>query len=179
MSDDWITVKNKKHSKKSTQNIDENFTGYRKNINNSFQDHKVIILNKSKPRKELPIKESVQEPPKLSKNFIENAKRKGLVESVKKVDSYNSSSVPNINPRKIENLIDDPEQDFHQRHITSKTSLRIQKARTSLGMTQKDLALKINEKVNIVNDYETGKAIPDITVTQKLEKALGIKIIIK
>lgn len=43
-------------------------------------------------------------------------------------------------------------------------------------MTQKDLATKVNEKPSVINDYESGKAVPSQTVLAKLERALGVKL---
>ena len=37
----------------------------------------------------------------------------------------------------------------------------IQKGRQEKGFTQKELATKINEKPQVVNEYEAGKAIPN------------------
>ena len=37
----------------------------------------------------------------------------------------------------------------------------IQKGRQQKGLTQKELATKINEKPQVVNEYEAGKAIPN------------------
>jgi len=52
----------------------------------------------------------------------------------------------------------------------------IQKGRQQKEMTQKDLATKINEKPQIVVEYEQGKAIPNQAVLAKMERALGIKL---
>ena len=35
---------------------------------------------------------------------------------------------------------------------------------------------KINEKPQVVNDYESGKAIPNQQVISKLERAVGVKL---
>jgi transcriptional regulator with XRE-family HTH domain len=43
-------------------------------------------------------------------------------------------------------------------------------------LSQKDLAGKINEKPSVVQDYESGKAIPSNQVLAKLERSLGIKL---
>jgi putative transcription factor len=43
-------------------------------------------------------------------------------------------------------------------------------------MTQKDLATKVNEKPSVINDYESGKAVPNQQVLAKLERALGVKL---
>jgi putative transcription factor len=53
---------------------------------------------------------------------------------------------------------------------------RIRNARSSKGITQKDLAMKINERQTIVSKIETGQMRPDDKVIRKLEKELGIKL---
>ncbi|XP_044732701.1 endothelial differentiation-related factor 1 homolog [Chrysoperla carnea] len=52
----------------------------------------------------------------------------------------------------------------------------IQQGRQAKGMSQKDLATKINEKPQVVNDYEAGRGIPNNLVIGKIEKVLGIKL---
>ena len=52
----------------------------------------------------------------------------------------------------------------------------IQKGRTEKGLTQKDLAAKINEKPNLIVEYELGRVVPNIHVMSKLERALGMKL---
>jgi ribosome-binding protein aMBF1 (putative translation factor) len=43
-------------------------------------------------------------------------------------------------------------------------------------LTQKDLGTLINEKPQIVAEYESGKAIPNPSIITKLERALGVKL---
>ena len=43
-------------------------------------------------------------------------------------------------------------------------------------MTQKALATAINEKPQVVGEYESGKAIPNPQIISKLERALGAKL---
>lgn len=61
-----------------------------------------------------------------------------------------------------------------------KTSLelrkQIQTARLARKMSQKDLATAINEKPQVIQAYEAGKATPDHKVLQKLRRALGVKL---
>ncbi|KAF0456447.1 ylMBF1 [Gigaspora margarita] len=52
----------------------------------------------------------------------------------------------------------------------------IQQARQAKGLTQKDLGQKINEKANIINDYEMSRTIPNQQVLSKLERVLGVKL---
>jgi len=52
----------------------------------------------------------------------------------------------------------------------------IMKGRTEKGMTQKELATKINEKPQVINDYEAGRAIPNNQILSKVERIIGIKL---
>lgn len=52
----------------------------------------------------------------------------------------------------------------------------IQQGRQGKGMSQKDLATKVNEKAQVINDYEAGRGIPNQMVIGKIERALGIKL---
>ena len=44
------------------------------------------------------------------------------------------------------------------------------------GLSQKDCAQKINEKPSVLQDYESGKAIPNTQILSKLERVLGVKL---
>ncbi|KAH9060043.1 MBF1-domain-containing protein [Lactarius vividus] len=52
----------------------------------------------------------------------------------------------------------------------------IQTARMELKLSQKDVAQKINEKPSVLQDYESGKAIPNPQILSKLERVLGVKL---
>ena len=52
----------------------------------------------------------------------------------------------------------------------------MQTARLELKLSQKDVAQKINEKPSVLQDYESGKAIPNPQILAKLERALGVKL---
>lgn len=49
-------------------------------------------------------------------------------------------------------------------------------ARLELKLTQKDVAQKINEKPSVIQDYESGRAIPNPQILGKLERILGVKL---
>ena len=53
----------------------------------------------------------------------------------------------------------------------------IKKRRESLGLTQKDFANKISEKESVIHKIESGIWQPDLALTKKLEKVLGVKLI--
>lgn len=52
----------------------------------------------------------------------------------------------------------------------------IQQARQAKGMSQKDLATKINEKPQVITDYEAGRGIPNNVIIGKIERAIGVKL---
>ncbi|PHU14190.1 Multiprotein-bridging factor 1c [Capsicum chinense] len=52
----------------------------------------------------------------------------------------------------------------------------IQKARIKKKMSQADLAKQINERTQVVAEYENGKAVPNQLVLGKMEKVLGVKL---
>lgn len=52
----------------------------------------------------------------------------------------------------------------------------IQQGRQSKGLTQKDLATKINEKPQVITDYEAGRGIPNNVILGKIERAIGLKL---
>ena len=51
---------------------------------------------------------------------------------------------------------------------------RIRNARSRMGLTQKELAAKLNEKLTILSKVESGGMRPDEKLIRKLQKELGI-----
>ena len=52
----------------------------------------------------------------------------------------------------------------------------IQQGRQAKGLSQKDLATKINEKPQVITDYEAGRGIPNNVIIGKIEKVIGLKL---
>ena len=52
----------------------------------------------------------------------------------------------------------------------------LMQARMAKKMSQKDLGTKINEKPQVIQQYEQGKAVPNPAIISKLERALGAKL---
>lgn len=52
----------------------------------------------------------------------------------------------------------------------------IGQARQDKGWTQKDLGTRINEKPQVVAEFESGKALPNPQILAKMERALGVKL---
>lgn len=53
----------------------------------------------------------------------------------------------------------------------------IKKKREAVGLTQKDFALRLNEKESTIHKIETGTLEPVLSLAKKLEKILGVKLI--
>ena len=60
--------------------------------------------------------------------------------------------------------------------VDKSLSKAIMQARMAKKLSQKELATAINEKPQVVGDYETGKAIPNPQIISKLERKLGVKL---
>lgn len=52
----------------------------------------------------------------------------------------------------------------------------IVQGRQAKGITQKDLAFQIQEKIQVVQEYESGRAVPNQKVLTKFERALGVQL---
>lgn len=55
-------------------------------------------------------------------------------------------------------------------------SRAIQSARLARGLKQKQLATLISEREQVVNEYESGAAVPSQQVLAKLERVLKVKL---
>eukprot|EP00179_Madagascaria_erythrocladioides_P001429 CAMPEP_0198312254 /NCGR_PEP_ID=MMETSP1450-20131203/3691_1 /TAXON_ID=753684 ORGANISM="Madagascaria erythrocladiodes, Strain CCMP3234" /NCGR_SAMPLE_ID=MMETSP1450 /ASSEMBLY_ACC=CAM_ASM_001115 /LENGTH=134 /DNA_ID=CAMNT_0044015193 /DNA_START=44 /DNA_END=448 /DNA_ORIENTATION=+ len=72
--------------------------------------------------------------------------------------------------------LDAETEELTHKKVSQNVAKNIQKARMAKGMTQAQLAQAINEKPQIVNQYESGKAIPNNQIITKIERALGAKV---
>uniref|UniRef100_A0A8D0H2Y7 Endothelial differentiation related factor 1 n=1 Tax=Sphenodon punctatus TaxID=8508 RepID=A0A8D0H2Y7_SPHPU len=69
--------------------------------------------------------------------------------------------------------LDRETEELHHDRVPLEVGKVIQQGRQSKGLTQKDLATKINEKPQVIADYESGKAIPNNQVMGKIERAIA------
>lgn len=82
-----------------------------------------------------------------------------------------NSNKKHVNARKLE------EEDIQPiEKVSHDVSVQILQARNAKGMSQKDLATKLNVKPVVIQEYESGKAIPDGALLAKISTALGTKI---
>ncbi|XP_071821009.1 endothelial differentiation-related factor 1-like [Apostichopus japonicus] len=102
------------------------------------------------------------------------ARRKG--EELDTSMKFNAGSNKQHSTSKDTAKLDRETEELHHNRITIDVGKLIQQGRQDKGMTQKDLATKINEKPQVINDYEGGRAIPNNQIMTKIEKAIGMKL---
>ena len=78
--------------------------------------------------------------------------------------------------RTKEQKLEDEELGTHKKVPLSMAKM-IQQGRIAKGFkTQKDLAIAVGVNVSIIGSYESGRAIPDPGVLQKLRRVLGVRL---
>jgi putative transcription factor len=84
--------------------------------------------------------------------------------------SSSSGGSSSSSARRRKDMFDDMDtlaQDYHD---------RIRSARESTGMSQEDLAKKLNEKASLIRKLERGEVLPSDEVQSKLERELSISL---
>jgi putative transcription factor len=100
------------------------------------------------------------------------AKIEGSITSERRfgtAENKSAHSAVGSNLKKLE----DSTEDFKHAVIDKSLSKAITATRLAKKMTQADLARLINERPQIIQEYEAGKAIPNGAILSKLDKALG------
>jgi putative transcription factor len=93
-----------------------------------------------------------------------------------KAEPANQRPTPKHYERTKEQKLEDEELGTHKKVPLSMAKM-IQQGRIAKGFkTQKDLAIALGVNVSIIGSYESGRAIPDPSVLQKLRRVLGVKL---
>ena len=98
--------------------------------------------------------------------------RSSAHKTTRKKTQTNSNSTNDNNMRKL----DEETENFHIATVSQDLKIAISKARTAKKMTQKELASAINQKPDVIQSYENGKAIPNNAIIMKMQKVLGVKL---
>jgi len=117
---------------------------------------------------------AIRKPTPKTASGIAAAKRAGLMATEKKYGAGGNSSAHSsttMSARKLEET-----DELRHSKVDKSLSKAIMQARTAKKMTQKELATAINEKPQIVAEYENGKAIPNGAIIVKIERKLGCKL---
>ncbi|KAM1727184.1 hypothetical protein ACFX12_017862 [Malus domestica] len=127
------------------------------------QDWEPVVLQK-KP------KSSALRDPKA----VNQAIRSGApVQTIKKFDAgSNKKTAPVVSVKKLEEAAEPAALD----RVSTEVRLAIQKARLEKKRSQAELAKRINERPQVVQEYENGKAVPNQAVLAKMERVLEVKL---
>ncbi|GAV61034.1 HTH_3 domain-containing protein/MBF1 domain-containing protein [Cephalotus follicularis] len=113
---------------------------------------------------------------KKDEKAVNAARRAGAeIETIKKYNAgvnKAASSSTTLNTKKLD---EETENLTHER-VPTELKKSILQARMDKKLTQAQLAQIINEKPQVIQEYESGKAIPNQQIIVKLERALGVKL---
>ena len=105
---------------------------------------------------------------------VNQALRTGAaVQTLKKAEAgSNKKAAPVVNAKKLDEAAEPAPLD----RVSTGVKQLIQKARLEKKMSQAELAKQINERPQVVQEYENGKAVPSQAVLAKMERVLGVKL---
>uniref|UniRef100_A0A453EFI2 HTH cro/C1-type domain-containing protein n=8 Tax=Triticeae TaxID=147389 RepID=A0A453EFI2_AEGTS len=113
---------------------------------------------------------------KKDEKAVNAARRAGVdIDIAKKHNAGTNKAAHSTTSLNTKRLDDDTENLAHER-VPSDLKKSIMQARTDKKLTQAQLAQLINEKPQVIQEYESGKAIPNQQIIGKLERALGTKL---
>ena len=72
--------------------------------------------------------------------------------------------------------MDKETENFEHKKVSRTLAQSIQQARAGKRWTQKELAQHLNVKADIIAKYESGKAIPNNALLQKMSRVLGVTL---
>nr|AAL32037.2 ethylene-responsive transciptional coactivator-like protein [Retama raetam] len=129
------------------------------------QDWETVVLHKSKPKAQ-----DLRNPKAISQALRAGAE----VQTIKKFDagSNEKTAGPVVYARKL----DEAAEPAALERVAGEVRHAIQKARLEKKMSQAEVAKQINERPQVVQEYENGKAVPNQAVLAKMERVLGVKL---
>lgn len=110
-----------------------------------------------------------------STTVVNQAMRTGDHDTVKKYGASKNKVGTSGTGQNTAKLDRETEELKHDRVSTDLKKAIIQ-ARTAKKLTQAQLAQLINERPTVIQEYESGKAIPNGQVLAKLSRALGVPL---
>ncbi|CAA6672721.1 unnamed protein product [Spirodela intermedia] len=97
---------------------------------------------------------------------------KAVNQAIRAGAGSSATAGPVVNARKLDEQTEPAALD----RVPTEMRLAIQKARLAKKMSQADLAKAICEKPQVVQEYESGKAVPNHVVLAKMERILEVKL---
>mmetsp|Transcript_73604 Transcript_73604/g.117340 ORF Transcript_73604/g.117340 Transcript_73604/m.117340 type:complete len:143 (+) Transcript_73604:40-468(+) len=99
-----------------------------------------------------------------------NKKKSG---GTSKSNNENSNSSSGSSKKK---KIDEEQEDFRTAKIGKNFSVALQQARLKKNWKQQQLAQALNVRQTVINQYESGKAVPNPQLIAKMNRVLGTKL---
>lgn len=109
-----------------------------------------------------------------TESAVNLARRQGL--AVETSQKYNAGTNKQHAAPKNTAKLDREHEELKHKAVSHSVAKLIMQGRQAKGLSQKDLATKICEKPQIVNDYEAGRGIPNNLILGKIERVIGIKL---
>jgi len=134
-------------------------------VNNRPNDWEPVTITKKKPDKPVNLR---------SEQAVNTARRQGVaVETKTKYGGgANKHGGAIMNTMKLDNET----EVLAHKTVSHDLGKVMMQARQAKGLTQKDLATSVNEKPQVVQEYEQGRAVINQQILAKLERALGVKL---
>lgn len=133
-------------------------------MNLQGQDWGEVVIRKKKPTAAA----------SSSDQAVNQARRQG--DQVDINHKYGGGQNKSIGTGKDAAKLDRETEETHHERVPSELKKRISQARLEKKLTQAQLAQQINEKPSVINEYESGKAIPNPQVLSKMSKVLGVQL---
>lgn len=130
-----------------------------------MDDWETVTILRKKPQKASAYK---------SEQAVNQARRKGV--PVDTQSKFGAGTNKQIGTTKNTAKLDRETEELKHDKVPLDLGKYIMQGRQAKGWNQKDLSTRINEKPQIVNDYEAGRGIPNQAIIGKMERALGIRL---
>lgn len=133
---------------------------------NAAQDWTPVVLTKTSKQKAAG---------KSSAHAIAQQKMAGEIATEKKFGAAENKSAHSGGGAGMKKL-EESTEDFKHGTVSRTLSTAISQARQAKKMTQAQLAQAINERQQVIQQYESGQAIPNGQILVKLDRALGTRL---
>lgn len=131
---------------------------------NIGQDWNVVVLKKNTAKK-----------PKTATGLAK-AIASGEVETVKRFEGGKNNSTAAPKASVTAAALEAETTDFKHVTVTHEFKIALMQARVAKKLSQADLAKLIQVKATVIQEYESGKAIPAPALISKFNRALGVQL---
>eukprot|EP01012_Entosiphon_sulcatum_P062874 TRINITY_DN8954_c0_g1_i1.p1 TRINITY_DN8954_c0_g1~~TRINITY_DN8954_c0_g1_i1.p1 ORF type:complete len:164 (+),score=29.22 TRINITY_DN8954_c0_g1_i1:28-492(+) len=113
--------------------------------------------------------------PRTMEQAVTQAQRSGQAVDLEKRHFAGTNRAQTAAPKNTKRL-DEETEELKHKTVSRDFAQHLIQARNAKEWTQRDLAQAINERPQIVAEYEQGKALPNGMIMQKMERALGVQL---